>query len=369
VLVVGVALAFATLGLLAFQGASGTQNHLSPSILILLASLALTFVAMLLARFGREKVAAAEAFRESEARYRLLADYAADMVIAVRGDGVVSYASPSTQDLLGYEPFQVVGGEATAGVHPEDLESLRAATHALVSGHVREVAHRQRYQRKDGLWVWTEARIRALPNETEPTAYIAAVRDISDQVLMEERLREMSNRDGLTGVGNRRAFDTRLTEEWRRALRSSEPLSVLMVDIDHFKRFNDKLGHLKGDRCLQQVGRLLMQDRRASDFVARFGGEEFVLLLPATNRQGAQTVAEAVRASIEQAAIVHPGSRLDVVTVSVGVATLTFDGFRYASAEGLMADADRMLYAAKRAGRNCVRATDANRAMRVAALA
>ena len=176
---------------------------------------------------------------------------------------------------------------------------------------------------------------------------------------MEERvaartaeLKSMALRDGLTGVSNRRAFDERLAEELGRSRRGGQPLSLLIIDIDHFKQINDRFGHPVGDRCLQQVGStLLAQCRRCADFVARYGGEEFTMILPDTDLQGATAFAERVRAAIEKVVlevdnIAHP------ITASVGVATVVPSAV--VDVTMLVASADRSLYAAKAAGRNCV---------------
>ncbi len=166
-------------------------------------------------------------------------------------------------------------------------------------------------------------------------------------------LSELARLDGLTGLANRRCFDETLALEWRRATRDGTPLSLLMIDVDHFKAFNDGLGHQCGDDCLKRIGAALQsRARRAADLVARYGGEEFVILLPGTPALHAVAIAERVRSAIEAAAIAHPTSRHGCVTVSVGVAT------RYPELNSepadLLSTADRLLYEAKDAGRNQV---------------
>ncbi|WP_324106748.1 diguanylate cyclase [Noviherbaspirillum sp.] len=165
-------------------------------------------------------------------------------------------------------------------------------------------------------------------------------------------LKVMSQRDGLTGVANRKAFDERMQEEFSRVQRSGQSLSLLIIDIDHFKQVNDSYGHLVGDECLRRMGKVLAGvSRRASDFVARYGGEEFVFILPDTDLSGAVLFAEralcAVRSiDLEVDRIHHP------ITASIGVATAS--GNSNTDIAGLVAKADRCLYAAKRAGRNCI---------------
>jgi diguanylate cyclase (GGDEF)-like protein len=169
------------------------------------------------------------------------------------------------------------------------------------------------------------------------------------------RLRELSYEDGLTGIANRRLFDKRLREEWSRAYRHGYPIALLMVDVDHFKAYNDSEGHQAGDRCLRRIGELLRDlAHRPGDLAARYGGEEFVVILSGTGRGDALALAEEIRRRVMELGIPHPASPVaGVVTVSVGVASTVPSPA--ASAAGLLAAVDRALYAAKHTGRNRVR--------------
>jgi len=169
-----------------------------------------------------------------------------------------------------------------------------------------------------------------------------------------ERLRSISLTDGLTQVANRRRFDQKLEEEWKRAQRHGHPLSLLLLDIDHFKKVNDELGHLVGDDCLSEVAaRCASEVQRSEDLLARYGGEEFSILLPATPEQGAIEVAERVRQAVAHSPV-HSGAAVAPVslTISVGVATLV-PGLDMEPQE-LIRQADDALYAAKESGRNRV---------------
>jgi diguanylate cyclase (GGDEF)-like protein len=172
-------------------------------------------------------------------------------------------------------------------------------------------------------------------------------------------LQRLSLSDALTCIGNRRYLDEFLEREWRRALREQRQLSVVMLDIDYFKLFNDTYGHVAGDDCLRRVAGILTATiRRTTDFVSRYGGEEFVVVLPATSEQGALTVAEKIRRAVEALAIPHEKSPLaGVVTVSIGVAAIV--PMRDSDVGLLLTAADRALYQAKTAGRNAVRSAGA----------
>ncbi len=176
-----------------------------------------------------------------------------------------------------------------------------------------------------------------------------------------KELAALSTTDALTGVGNRRSFDQRLESEMRRSTRTGEPLSLLFVDVDHFKQFNDRYGHHVGDICLKAIGDTLAASlQRPNDLAARFGGEEFVVLLPNTNESGALDVAERIRQCVpgDAAAAMEGLARDEVVTVSIGIVTrvlhrsadFSFDSA--VAATDLLLLVDDALYDAKNSGRN-----------------
>ncbi|WP_022851827.1 diguanylate cyclase [Limisalsivibrio acetivorans] len=165
------------------------------------------------------------------------------------------------------------------------------------------------------------------------------------------KLEKLSNLDGLTGVANRRSFDDFFEEEWLRGLRSQTPISLLMIDIDHFKLFNDTYGHMQGDVCLKRVaGAINKAIKRPGDFVARYGGEEFVAILPDTSLEGACHIADLIMDYVEELKIEHEKSTTnDFITVSIGVSSIT--PHRSISRDTLINTADSALYRAKEAGR------------------
>lgn len=166
-------------------------------------------------------------------------------------------------------------------------------------------------------------------------------------------LQNLAALDGLTGIANRRRFDEVVAMEWGRASRSLKPLSLLMCDIDFFKAYNDKFGHVSGDFCIKRVAAVLTEElRRPADFVARYGGEEFAIILPDTDLRGALVVAEKCRSHVESLDIPQTGGEIGAVTISVGAFCLVPSAT--SSVEQLIDGADKALYAAKGKGRNRV---------------
>lgn len=183
---------------------------------------------------------------------------------------------------------------------------------------------------------------------------VETLRDMTVQKEAQLALQALASRDGLTALANRRSFDENLDQEWRRAGRDRHPLSLLMIDIDFFKRYNDAYGHQKGDECLKAVAGIISTEMlRASDHASRYGGEEFAVILPNTTGEGAKRVAERVRQALAERHLAHEDSPIaDHITISVGVATAVQPcGEDQAS---LMAAADAALYRAKLQGRDRV---------------
>jgi diguanylate cyclase (GGDEF)-like protein len=197
-------------------------------------------------------------------------------------------------------------------------------------------------------------------------AAIQTVRDMTAQKEAQHALELLATQDGLTGIANRRRFDELLQLEWGRAMRDSKPLTLLMIDVDYFKEYNDTHGHQAGDACLQSVAATTSDCiQRTIDVVARYGGEEFVVILPNSSVAGASLVAERIRAAVERLKLPGAGGQQNKVTVSIGAATVI-----PAQAGGfakLIAAADGALYQAKRAGRNRVMAVDMDAANQSAA--
>ncbi len=303
------------------------------------------------------------ALRESEERFQLLAEHSGVVVTLNDMEGVRRYVSPAARQLLGWHPADLVGRNALDFIHPDDAPLIIATRAALLTGDVQPACYR--FRRPDGTWVWVEGhgRLRHVDEDGAPTEYVVVLRDATERKAVEARLTDALGRlervasiDGLTGIANRRHFDEVVDREWRRCGRERLPLSLLLLDADHFKRFNDCYGHLAGDACLQAIaGQIESMAQRPGDLAARYGGEEFLLLLPNTGVEGATRVAERVRALIEGLGVPHEANDDGkVVTVSVGVAT-AWPGEADTTSHDigmLLARTDAALYRAKSEGRN-----------------
>lgn len=182
------------------------------------------------------------------------------------------------------------------------------------------------------------------------TAVVETLRDLTDEKMAQIALEQLATRDGLTGLANRRCFDDTLRAEWARAQRQHQPLSLLMVDVDNFKAYNDAHGHLGGDECLKRIATAVASEMRANDLVARYGGEEFAVILPNQSLKGAAIVAERIRCRVERLEVPNFLAPIQHVTVSIGAATALPSPDTNASQ--LVAIADAALYRAKHMGRN-----------------
>lgn len=350
-----------------------------PDLAIMLFVLAtvLTFTALIgwnatqVHRSHEERTHAEEALRDSEVRFRLLAENASDVVSLHDLDARALYVSPSCERVFGFTPEEVARMRPFAIVHPEDRARATAHHEALLRGEP-VTALTCRHLHKSGRHVWVETSWRPILNRMGKIVRLqAASRDVTERREYERQLEEakaklqaqqerlidansrleaLASLDSLTGLKNRRAFEERLQEEISRARRSKEQFGLLLLDIDHFKNFNDSFGHPRGDDVLRSVGRVLSRSVRDADFIARYGGEEFAIVLPDTDRDGAKLMGERLRVAIEENAWdARP------ITVSVGAAAW-IDG---ASAESLIDQADRALYRSKQGGRNLVTLADA----------
>jgi diguanylate cyclase (GGDEF)-like protein/PAS domain S-box-containing protein len=300
--------------------------------------------------------------RGSERRFRLLAQASRDIISLTDLEGVRHYVSPASVEVLGYRPEEVIGGSFRELVHPEDVAEFKQLLEDLRAGK-SPYAVEYRCQRADGSYVWLETNPRLYndPDTGEPAGFVNVTRDISLRKAEEERqqrafetIEQLASSDALTGIANRRQFDLVLEREWHRAAREQTSLSLLLIDVDRFKPYNDFYGHLTGDQCLRQVVDAIRPVvARPSDLLARYGGEEFAVVLPSTDAEGACLMGEWVRQAVELCRLPHPGNPPhSVITLSIGCATLT--PRPEITHLHLIEAADQALYRAKSSGRNRV---------------
>lgn len=271
-----------------------------------------------------------------------------------------AYIGPQIEALLGWTPASWVSVEDWATrIHEEDRERV---VNFCVAQSQAGTDHEADYRAlcKDGSHVWIRDVVHVARNAAgEVDALIGFMFDISERkaaeeqlVCLQKELEALSFKDGLTGVANRRMFDSIMEMEWTNARRNSQPLSLILLDIDHFKQYNDHYGHLQGDECLKRVARVLgSAATRARDCIARFGGEEFVLVLPETDEKAAAKVAERCRSLIFKEQVPHAASPTShILTVSLGVGTI--NPSHQDEPVAFIEAVDRRLYQAKQMGRN-----------------
>jgi two-component system, cell cycle response regulator len=298
---------------------------------------------------------------EQARRLRTIVDTMAEGLMVLEADGRIQSTNPACDSYLGYAPGELAGRSLAdllaAPLADEYLGYLHACGPdpgvALPQG-AREVAIRHR----DGV-------ARAMDLTLTPMAvagealFIGLLHDISHRKQYESALERAALADPLTRIANRRHFDNFLELEWQRAVRSAQPLSLIALDVDHFKSYNDELGHAAGDAALREVAAVLAAHApRATDLAARYGGEEFVLLFAETDALAARTMAESVRSAIEALKLENtqsPSGRW--LTASLGVVTIV--PTQLDQLADFFVAADRAMYAAKDAGRNRVVAVNA----------
>ena len=298
-------------------------------------------------------------FEQAE-RLRTIVNSMAEGLLIIEASGRIQFTNPACDGYLGYAPEELAGRHIADLLNPLvaqeylDYFARYAASPDTAHSHgTREVIIRH----KQGKSVCMDLTL--TPMFLRQPLFIGLLHDITHHKLSEDALQRAAMVDPLTQLANRRHFDSFLEKEWQRATRTGAPLSLMVLDVDHFKLYNDNLGHAAGDVCLQQVAHAIADHAlRGTDLAARYGGEEFVLLFAETDAAAAGALAESVRAHIEALQLPHPKSPTSPwITVSIGVATMQPQ--QGDAIEALFVAADRAMYVAKEEGRNQVRATHA----------
>ncbi|MBY0238560.1 MAG: diguanylate cyclase [Burkholderiaceae bacterium] len=299
-----------------------------------------------------------ETQQEQAERLRTIVNSMAEGLLIIEPSGRVQFTNPACDKYLGYKEGELAGKTLDDLLNPLvaqeylDYFARYAANPETAHSHgTREVIIRHR----QGTSVCMDLTL--TPMYSRQPLFIGLLHDITHHKMSEDALHRAAMVDPLTKIANRRHFDTFLEKEWQRAIRSGSPLSLVVLDVDHFKLYNDSLGHAAGDICLQQVAQAINAHAlRATDLAARYGGEEFVLLFAETDADAGFALAESIRNHVEALQLPHPRSITSPwITVSVGVATV--HPHQMDNVEALFIAADRAMYVAKENGRNQVRSS------------
>ncbi len=310
-----------------------------------------------------ELISKERALAASQAQLQAIIGTAGVAILTVNTEGQIRSANPATERMLGYAQAELVDQAVTMLVDLPLRAVVRSLLQMFVDRDDREPLDQQRefpVLHKSGRELTVQLALAEVRTH-EQRLFVAVLTDITERKRFEielqhanEQLLRLSTTDALTELANRRLLMQRLEDEWRRAMRSKEPMSLLLIDVDHFKLYNDHYGHPAGDACLQAIAQVLrVCAARPSDLAARYGGEEFVLLLPETSAEGAHAVAQRVFQGLREAALPHAASPLaSEVTISMGL--VCGQATQAGSPVQWLAQADLALYQAKAQGRNRV---------------
>ncbi len=306
-----------------------------------------------------ERKRSEEALRASESRFREVVELVPDILYRVALPGYhAQFISPAIKHLLGFEPEQWQQDPTiwVRQLHEDDRDRVLSGLQAALR-NARHCTQQYRMWHSDGRTLrWFEDRKR-IERDTEgkPVALFGVMNDITSLKQAQQALERETLHDPLTGVANRRYLKQFINREWRRETRHGHPVAMIMVDIDHFKAYNDHYGHQQGDECLRRVARVLRSHlRRPTDLLVRYGGEEFLGVLLETESERALQLAETMRKAVEDLNLPHVTSPVsESVTISVGLAAKPA---RKSTFRALLAAADEALYRAKDGGRNRVEA-------------
>ncbi len=294
-------------------------------------------------------------------------DFAAESIVITDVDGKILYVNPAFKKLTGFTSQQVLGklpSMWSSKSHPATFYKKMWQT--ILSGKTwsGEVLNKK----IDGTKYSAILSIGPVIDEKKRlVAFIAVHTDITKIRKLESalarvnrKLKKISIHDALTGIYNRRHFNDSIINEWKDAARNHSTISAIMIDVDHFKKYNDYYGHQMGDQCLKKIAQKLKTAlKRPRDMAMRYGGEEFIVLLPNTDFEGGMTVANLIMSQIRKLKIPHENSETaQFVSVSMGLATVTPK--TKSTAKNFLSELDRLLYSSKKNGRNQITAQDLN---------
>jgi diguanylate cyclase (GGDEF)-like protein/PAS domain S-box-containing protein len=303
------------------------------------------------------------ALAEKEEYLRSIMETAVDAIVTIREDGTVELANPALETVFGYKPEDLIGQNISL-LMPEPYRHAHAGfvRHYMDSRQAKVMGRKleTQGQKADGTVFPLEVTISEAWNQGQ-RIFTGVMRDITaEKALVEDLQRKnqeleyLSSHDALTGQYNRRLADEYLQKEWSRACRNGSQLGVILIDVDHFKAYNDTYGHQAGDVCLHSIAQVMHKQLvRPGDVLARYGGEEFIAILPETGMDGVRLVAERLCQAVEGLAMSHTQSSASaLVTISAGASAVV--PARHSRFESLLTAADEALYLAKQEGRNRV---------------
>jgi diguanylate cyclase (GGDEF)-like protein/PAS domain S-box-containing protein len=303
----------------------------------------------------RENEKVSRALRESEAKFRGLVSQSLVGIVLIE-DGKFSYSNAKFDEIFGYSSDEIRGMGPLQTAVESDRGLVTENIDKRLRGEVDHLGYVFHGLRKNGSVIDIECHSSVMHVATR-VLLMSLIMDISERTrseravqVLQEELREQSTHDALTGLYNRRFLEESFRRELLLAKRAGHPVSVIMSDLDHFKAINDREGHLAGDEVLRVFGTQMKHNARASDIICRYGGDEFLLVLPGMTEEGAIKRAEQLRHELAATPVSHGASQI-TVTASFGVASFPLHG---QSTDELIAAADSALYSAKSEGRSCV---------------
>jgi diguanylate cyclase (GGDEF)-like protein/PAS domain S-box-containing protein len=346
--------------------AAARANPTLPSLLIQVTVASAMFMIYAVSMVQESQLATERRLRKIAALHTLVTENSHDILILTDFEGHRKYVSAAIEWLGGWTREDLMRHGNLELIHPEDVARMASVVQELHSG-AEEALVECRARKRNGDYIWVEDNLRVYrdPDTGLRSRILNSMRDISERKRAEQKLQEaysaveaLAVTDGLTGLANRRHFDQYLLTEWRRSERDHAPISLLMIDADFFKLYNDDCGHPRGDNCLKQIAEAI-QDvvSRQGDLIARFGGDEFAVILPNTGNEGAMQVARDICESMSNRKLPHSGNPCGIVTVSAGCATMAPSFGQHVVK--LIELADQALYNAKKSGRNRVCNADA----------
>ncbi len=293
-----------------------------------------------------------QALVESEMKYRTLVERSLESILIIQ-EGLIKFVNPTLLRVLNYDEKEMVGMDIFRFIYPDDRELFSENLSNFTNSKQVESKLEIRMVHRNGEGIYMEILSTQIQYEGKP-AILAALRNVNERKKAEAELKRLVITDDLTGLFNQRFFYIQLVKEIERAKRHDRPLSMLLIDIDMFKDFNDRYGHWEGDYVLKKIGEILLTNVREIDMAFRYGGEEFAVLLPDTKHEDAIIVAERIRKAVAQT-VFYPftlDGQPDVVskTVSIGVTEFRHED----NMKSFLKRVDSALYQAKKSGRNIV---------------